>query len=450
MVNNLIPRIYAKGMNWSLMPKNSIDTVTCKPILNTLTKQNLIHTENITKITISGTEKTLPIGADEGTNRYCFMFNKNNKKDKHMAEGIIASTVIQGSYTLKLNNPLPLTPTAKVVLQGTTHYINRGTFDLDTLRTLSATTLGSYIINNENGNLSFSNGISKDTVNRPDYPDLIDYTQSTIPMYPFVRTYNSDVIDATFKPRVSPSKILTDWRQGQDTGRTTAHYDEWNTYGQENTIGLYGNVILSGGVTNQRIPIPKRNIDIKVNVTKVDDYNYTIDYEVPVRYVYGASAIYLGPLGGEHSADSYAFIDLISQINLEIYSQELSEETVDKEYSLDDNDNLTTEVLNENIFAFSKNEFITLDATWSQNNWITAMSKYILDNYKKGKHIIDVQVPGKWAIQNNVTINSQFYVKQQNGQLITLKGSPVIFEVKNIEKNFALDSFVYILKLLEV
>ena len=51
---------------------------------------------------------------------------------------------------------------------------------------------------------------------------------------------------------------------------------------------------------------------------------------------------------------------------------------------------------------------------------------------------------------NNVTINSQFYVKQQNGQLITLKGSPVVFEVKNIEKNFALDSFVYILKLLEV
>ena len=75
MVNNLIPRVYAKGMNWSLMPKNSIDTVTCKPILNTLTKQNLIHTENITKITISGTEKTLPIGADEGTHNRLSHFN---------------------------------------------------------------------------------------------------------------------------------------------------------------------------------------------------------------------------------------------------------------------------------------------------------------------------------------------------------------------------------------
>ena len=433
----LTPRIYRQRMKWLIVPKNKIDTITAKPVLNTLSESQLVKTIELTD--------ALPVDPNAQDTHNCIYYNINSSGE-YMAVGGISATVISGEINVALDTPINTPLVLKMSLDGNTKYINRNKYPLVVYLNLPLTQRGKYISDNADGTTSFVDSKSNDINNKKDEEDnvLVDYTKSTIPNYPFVRTYNDTETSGDYHPRVAPADILTDWRSGL---YDIPKYENWLTYGGTSSTGLYGNITDEGGKTpEQRIAILKRDINIQYDIVKVDDYNYTIKYAIPVRYVYYAAAAYKNIFGNNITGDSYAFIDLVSKITFDIYAETLSEETQDISYSLDDNNTLTSiNIKNKNILNFSKNEFITLGTTYNGLSWLDEMSEYILTTYKNGKYIIDnINVPAQWAIDNDIHINSGIYVETLNNKKIQK-----LFLVKNIEKSFSAGEFIYKLKLLE-
>lgn len=83
--------------------------------------------------------------------------------------------------------------------------------------------------------------------------------------------------------------------------------------------------------------------------------------------------------------------------------------------------------------------------------WYQGISSNLLTKYENGKYIVTADAKASWCFNNNVHVGTQMYVHLLNGKIITDKeGSPVLFEVKNIEKKFTSTEFIYQLKLMEV
>ena len=95
----------------------------------------------------------------------------------------------------------------------------------------------------------------------------------------------------------------------------------------------------------------------------------------------------------------------------------------------------------------SGNYFVTLQLPYL---WINVLSKDLLTKYSAGKYVVECVVSADWAIKNKVTINTRAQIKLLEGQYITRKNSACTFEVKNIEKRYSQNEFVFVLKLLEV
>lgn len=82
--------------------------------------------------------------------------------------------------------------------------------------------------------------------------------------------------------------------------------------------------------------------------------------------------------------------------------------------------------------------------------WIEAISEQLLRKYRDGKLSVACTVSAAWAMQNNITVGTQMTVKLLDGKMVTRKGVTSTFAVKNIEKRYTANEFVYDLTLLEV
>ena len=469
MALDLGPRNYRQGMKWSLRPKNKIDTVTMQPVSNKVTSTT-IHTQTITSgKTPSGVAITLPMAdTDRTITQGKQMTNQRSATGwtARMGAAYVYLTTIKGSYTVTLTSPPVSTPRARWSLAGTTQFLTRGQKTVDEI-TDNCSILSNfceYVANNAAGTSSISNNKSYDRTNRKDYKDglLMNYGQGSIPMYPWLRQTTgewpggviAEYLPSNYRPKAED--VFCEWNNGSDAD-WLPQYTSWNTYNISGKIrqGPYTWYAQSGSGDPQDhfIPmIPSWRYSFYCNVTRIDALNYRVDYELPVRYFQAAAAKAVGSFihTTEIRRDSYAFKDVISQITITLTADTLDDSSSDLSYSLDDSDNLTTNVINEHPLSFDRNELITLDAKWGSDTWITAMPKYILTEYKNGKHVISCTVSAEWALLNNIHINTQLKVRRQDGAYITRSETPIVFEVKNIEKSFKSSEFVYNLKLLEV
>lgn len=82
--------------------------------------------------------------------------------------------------------------------------------------------------------------------------------------------------------------------------------------------------------------------------------------------------------------------------------------------------------------------------------WTQKLSLELLKKYQNGKLVFECDVNAKWAIENDITVDTKMQIKLLNGELISRNENTCIFSVKNIEKKFNGQSFIYTLKLLEV
>lgn len=467
MALSLTPRIYGRNFKWGILPSNKVDTVVTRPILNTIMEEASSFTQDISSVTIKNNDgdinTTLPIANTVKSNRAAISTNYEPNQigaAAIMCIGNVMCAVATGSVIFELDNPLPTMPSAKIHCEGKTYYVNRGSKTHADIRAVYEGDLHAvpqWIQNNASDNEEWTDK-STDSTNRGIYddPTLIDYTKSSIPLYPWVRkiipTSGSGYI---FDEKPLQQDILTTWVD-QDKSSHWAQTQYWSGYNSSDAVTMWpAKVVATGDVSSTKISLKNQNVSITTSVIKIDDYTYKVEYSIPVRYTYYASSQYYTSFLGirtYYDLDNYCFMDLIDKLQIELVAQELNQEYVDLSFSLDTSGQLTREVINEHPLSFNTNELITSEAYWGDTSslWSTAMSQYLLEKFGEGKYIVECEVPAAWALRNDIHINSVCNIRLQDNTLIARDDVTCSFEVKTIEKRFKDNNFIYILRLMEV
>lgn len=461
MALQLGPRIYKPNFKWGVLPRNKLDTLSAEVTLNTPLEDAGSIVQETNKVTIRGVEHTLPIALDVPISTVLNSNNFESGQPTTMCINQVSCVTASGSMLFELTNPLPTVPSVKLHASGTTYYINRGSLTHAKVEEAyfgAASGVARWIYDNASDHEDWTDK-STDSYNRGLYedPTLVDYTAKSVPLYGWVRKL---VPAGPFTPvsqRNQPEEadVLTTW-VNQDKSNHWAVTQNWQGYGTAEEVQIWPVTIYAvGNIHSTKLAIRNRTVPISVQIIKIDDYTYRVDYSLPVRYEYFASSQYYTSFLGirsYHDLDNYCFLDRITKIQIELVTSELNTETIDISYGLDSSGNLTEDVANEHPINFTKNELITSEAYWGnpENLWCQEMSKYLLDKFKDGKYIVECEVPATWALRNDIHINSELVVQLQDGTTITRKGEDCIFEVKTIEKRFRDDSFIFALRLMEV
>lgn len=462
MALKLSPRIYGQNFKWGVLPSNKVDTVTMQPVLNTPIGEKSSFTQEVTSVTVDGASKSLPIDLSTDMNFYLASNNYEIGATTTMCINQVSGVVATGSVIFELTNPLPTMPMAKLHCEGNTYFINRGSLTHDTVDTAtgSPNAVASWIYNNASGHEQWTDK-SMDSTNRGIYedPTLIDYTAKSVPLYGWVRKLlpaGAFTSDSNAESRNQPTEqdVLTTWVD-QSKSSHWAVTSNWWGYGDTEAVQMWPVTIYAkGDIQSTKISLRNRTVPISAKVIKIDDYTYQVDYSIPVRYEYIASSqYYTSFLGGRtyKDLDNYCFLDRISKINVELIMQELNTETEDLSFSLNTFGGLTDRVVNEHPLSFTQNELITSETYWGDpfTLWSREMSKYILNKFKDGKYIVECEVPAAWALRNGIQINTALTIQLQDGKMISRDDIASIFEVKNIEKRFQDNRFIFALKLME-
>ena len=471
----LKPRIYGQTFKWNLLPKNKIDTVLMQPIRNTLKESNVVATKTIDKVTINGQETNLPISVDltvDSTHKY---YSQNDVSTiawhPTIAKSLVEIYSVQGSTTFTLETPLSKMPTLKVTFNGETSVIDYNKYGHATYLAAIANqpSLAKWIDTYKSHAPQIWSGKSRDNYNRGKYVAetdedgdvLVDYTKSYVPAYAWVNAlYPAGPED---NKNLTPAKnILTRWNDGK---YITVKYGWANLYDWKNinsflNVNVYPSTLKHGDrevtgsrVVSQQLPVENHTAYITFGLIKINDYEYKVNWYIPIRYAYAATSQSWGELffvPKYTDLESYAFLDRITSLKLDLIAESVDTTEQQISYSLDANNELTQNPKNKNIFYFDKNNLITLNSVWVPDPWTEKMSKYLLTKYKDGAYIVECSVPAKWANENNISINTQMHVYLQDGKQIMRGSTPCVFEVKNIERSYNSDNFVYNLKLMEV
>lgn len=463
MALKLSPRIYGQNFKWGVLPSNKIDTVTMRPVLNTPLEDNVSLVQEVTSVNVNNSVTTLPVSLDTGINFYQASNNYENGATTTMCVNQVSGVVATGSVIFELDNPLPTMPTAKLHCEGNTYFIDRGSLTHNTVAAASDSinAVASWIYNNASGQEQWTDK-SMDSTNRGIYedPTLVDYTAKFVPLYGWVRKLRpagafTPGSNAESRNQPTEQDVLTTWVD-QSKSSYWAVTSNWSGYGASDAVLMWPvTIYATGDVQSTKISLLNRTIPITAKVIKIDDYTYQVDYSIPVRYEYIASSQYYTSLLGIRTykdLDNYCFLDRISKINVELITQELNTEAEDLSFSLDTSGGLTERVVNEHPLSFTQNELITSATYWGDplNLWSREMSQYILSKFKDGKYIVECEVPAAWALRNDVQINTALTIQLQDGKTIMRDDIESIFEVKNIEKRFQDNRFIFALKLMEV
>ena len=465
----LKPNTYLQGMLWQIKPKTKIDTVNMSPVLNSV-KTEVVDTRELTSgKTPSGTAITLPLADSDNAASAGKLMSCTRKSATWSAEMGYARTsltTIKGSYQVHFSTPPARTPTATWSIDGNTQYLSRKAKTVSEIANSGVynSDVCTYIKNNKAGEEAFVDSKSYDNVNRSSFKNglLMDYSQSSIVMYPWIRKTTgewpggiiADYLASSYRPK--EADIFCNWNNGSDADWLPP-YENWNTYNLSGKIrqGPYAWYTESGSepVQNHFIPlIPSWTYSFYCRVTKLNSYDYQVDYELPVRYFQIAAAKAVGSAihSTEIRRDSYGWKDVASKVTITLQAGTFDESIEQLSYSLDSSGNLTQDVINDYPISIEQNDLVTMDALWGSDKWVERMPKYLLTEYKKGKYVLECTVKADWALINNIGINTEIQVKLQNGQFISKNGSTTTFAVKTIEKSFKNSEFVYNLRMLEV
>ena len=472
----LKPRIYGQTFKWNLLPKNKIDTISMKPIRNTLKESNVVATKIIDKVNINGQEVNLPISTDLTVDSTSKFYSQNDSSDLEshatLAKSLIEIYSVQGSTTFTLETPLQKMPTLKVTFNGETSVIDYNKYGHATYLAAIANqpSLAKWIDTYKSHDPQTWADKSRDNYNRGKYvtetdPDgdvLVDYTKSYVPAYAWVNALYP--AGPENNKNLTPAKnVLTRWNRGgqNDSFAGWVRKNDWKNINSFLNVNVYPPVLehpANGqykgySAVSQQLPVENHTAYLTFNLVKINDYEYRVNWYIPVRYAYAATSQYwetIAFIPVYKDLESFAFFYRTMSLKLDLISESIDTTEQQISYSLDANNKLTQNLKNKNIFYFDKNNLITLNSTWVPNLWIEEMSKYLLTKYKNGAYIVECSVPTKWANENNISINTQMYIYLQDGKQIMRGSTPCVFEVKNIERSYNNNDFVYNLKLMEV
>ena len=432
---------YLKGLKWSLMPKYSIDTVKGKYITNEINDElEQVASVSIKKVIINNEYVDLPVSEDIAPTYETAVSNTGTYRGLvggspvdyqiHTADAMFGVTMASVSITLKSTKPVVSDVQLEVSLSGITKKRTESSWDNMYFTSISD------IVSDLNAFPSQSEDFTSNS-------ELQNYEIGKVIVAPFIK---SDVSD---NAKVNTGDIWAQWDREhssstlpgmqvtQDAGKT----EGWNYYNVSSAVRA------KGSITENVLWYQKRVINIVQSFTQIDQYTFSVVLSVPVKAVGGAktravkATIYTGGTAGNDviysEGDPISLIelmDLLKEITITVKGKTVNDDKVDFGYSLDNQGELTTSLKNMNVFSFIESELVTPRTVWGMDNWMTSMSKYILDEYVRGKYQVEFDIYLHKLFSKNISINSQLKIMQLNSLPIRRDDRDVLFLVKSIEK----------------
>lgn len=278
-----------------------------------------------------------------------------------------------------------------------------------------------------------------------DQSNYVEYTNvAGINVNPYVKNVHKAKSEATPSPA---EDTITKWTGSNHTGTwwssTTHDYwvgEYWNDdntrYGSSpSKVAMWPSMFYtaSGMYTGlskaqQKIKcLREGRLKPSVTLTKIDDYHYHVKMYVPTFYCYIAyteenwADLYVVVVveKGWQRFDSLAFYDQINEISLKISGYRYTEIENNYSYSLDANNNLTLDLINNSVFKFPKSQLITERTTVNGVSWRDSVALSLLRNYKKGRYVVTVDVNATWCIEHGVKVNTPIMLKLPNNEYLS-------------------------------
>lgn len=450
-IHTLTPREYYRDMKWIIAPKNKIDTVTAKPYVGVLADPTNIATKNVTVMSVDGRSVNLPVTNDNKSTHFHMMHNKSDNIlfTWNVAKARVEALVASGKVTFTLDEPLAEVPQVKLSFNGNSDIIARGSSSYNTYPNYSELSKETFDLNNW-----IRSHKNESTANV-----LPDFTGTQFSLNPWVKEIYPYIDESYPAVGLAPAgNSATLWNDFSTyPNGTGALYDNWTE--SVTDASKYPMVIAMPeqvapptddyvSVKDQCLKMRNVQLNISTSLRKVDDYTYEVSFVAPVRYTYMAASNYGGIAGTEYDLDNYAYVSIVDSIDVSLYASSIDTHTEDIKYSLK-NGVLSEDVSDTYPYNFAENPLIMRNTTWGEILWSRKVSEYLLNTYKNGKYVVECTVPARWALLNNIHVDSLTYVKLQNGNYISRKDARCVFRVTNIEKRFQGSAFVYALKLLE-
>ena len=443
---------YRKGIKWSLNKEHLINTFKAEPY-TAATEATLVGSQAITSIELvkDGTTVSLPlIDATKKCERVVRSFADSRTAVYSNtilgSKGIVG--IFMGTASVTISSATPINnPIADIEFEGTTHQIasKQKTFNDYPDQRATTETITNWIMANYTSSKNWT--IQSDNV---------DYTKKTFLSVPFIKNLNvANGSDPDKANMSNPSDVRTLWTGGIGLGGisggnwTAAEYARWyNEYVYDDSTNVGTTPALrysmwpaafyeqdptslvktSTTKADQRIKVPNITRNVSITLTKLTDYSYKVDVTVPVKYVYMAASRYnqqnlLAEV--KEDQDSLAFLDLITQVTVKLYSYSLVGEKQKIEYSFTPTGELTTVLDDTNILSIPANNLIRTDTDFGGSPWYSAVPFLALTNYKDGRYSAEVEVPGDYALAEGLTVNTPLKLKNIHNDYITkVTGSP--------------------------
>lgn len=353
----LTPRVYKQNIKWAAAHAQKINTVQGQLLDNTLIPSvDNLYTQNVTTVAIGDRLLTLPIDNSIAPTHYRWMHNGRwvPFEDVDHAKARIECIMISGTATIHTDKAILNVPRVQLTLAGTSDVISRGGSAFDTYPSKDQLSDQSFSLaqwihehkTSTNESLTWS------------------YENDSFSMNPWVRKLIPyDLVGMTAP---GAGDILTTWNDPSQTARTWATASRWTDH---TNYEISGAEIYMWPTNPQGSDIPSlvqcaikmqdHRMGFGVSVTKVDDYNFKVNYHVPVRLAYAAASRTRGMLGAYYELDNWAFVDNITSINLSFSGAEYSDETIKYAYSMNAQGVLTEELKNEHILNIAESELLT-------------------------------------------------------------------------------------------
>lgn len=450
----LKPTYYDQGLQWSLNIKNQIDTFNVVSFSNETEESNILS-ENVDGFEHDGVSFNLP----------ALPLISNNHRFKEGTE--TWAMLGKGLTSYYQNGPYRSSKGYAAVLMGTKEFdITIAEPVMQIAGSLSYKGYTKYstgfdwgdFANPDVGGFHFSDIISIVNNHSPsessewtDQSSYVLYATEGINVNPYVKNVHDNSSDTE---STSPSAdIITKWTGTNHTGNywwSSSEFDYWDgrrwndvdaKWGGEPTKAqmwpdrFYDTVWPYKGLTHKEQKINKlrkSKLKVSLDITKTDDYHYHVKLVVPTFYAYIAYTeenyatlyVVIPVENGWVKLDALAFYDVITQITLNLKGYKYN--AIENEFSYSLNEyNLPSidNPINNNIYKISNCNFIS-ETTYIgygplMSIWRQYYSQKILNNYKRGRYVVNVDVNAQWCISNNIKINSLLKIKLPDNKYIT-------------------------------
>lgn len=446
----LTPNVY-KNLKWQVKPESVIDAATVRPISNIVTEDQTIASATATIAKVNNSEVTLPVSPDSGitSSRCVYNRGKQSQNDNILTYAKGRTEYLMGSGVLELHTDKPVqgNPSVQITLRGDTYIVDQ---DEHTYNTYPS----------DDDMLAVTETLAPWIVNKGTYKKEVlthDYSQGVFKANPWIR-------NLVLVPGDSAGEIITPWVDMINTSsgplglidsqalRVTDWKEIWHNK-DDSTITGRGQmnpnpvkIFIGSNEFTGKLQITDVTVRMAAELEKISDYDYKVKWNVPVKFAYiAASRRIVAGSSTQYTVGSYAYLDLITHVDIALVSDTYSDEHID----------YTAGKGVDHPFTLDVSEALTIDTYYAKTNgerlvWYTSLAQNLLNQYNKGKYKATCDVPMQWVYDNKIVIGCLLRVKLQDSQPITRKNVEVDFKVVNMTKRYNAKEFSCTLHLLEV